>query len=69
MKRYLLDTNMVSFLLKERSPVFRRVANLALERLCISAVTKDVGSGVFPSARVDAGSFRSTITSTSTTVD
>ena len=40
MKRYMLDTNMVSFLLKERSPVFRRVASLPLERLCISAVTK-----------------------------
>ena len=36
----MLDTNMVSFLLKERSRVFRRVANLPLERLCISAVTK-----------------------------
>jgi tRNA(fMet)-specific endonuclease VapC len=36
----MLDTNMVSFLLKEGSPVFRRIANLPLERLCISAVTK-----------------------------
>lgn len=39
MKRYMLDTNTVSHLLKEHPPVMRRLASVPMASLCISAVT------------------------------
>jgi tRNA(fMet)-specific endonuclease VapC len=49
MKRYMLDTNMVSFLLDERSNVLNHAARVPMEALCISAVTK--GDMLFGVAR------------------
>jgi tRNA(fMet)-specific endonuclease VapC len=49
MKRYMLDTNMVSFLLNERLSVLDRASSVPMEALCISAVTK--GEMLFGVAR------------------
>jgi tRNA(fMet)-specific endonuclease VapC len=49
MKRYMLDTKMVSFLLNERLTVLDRVAAVPMEALCISVVTK--GEMLFGGAR------------------
>lgn len=40
MKRYMLDTNTVSFLLREHPGVSRRVMHEPMATLCISAVTE-----------------------------
>lgn len=40
MKRYLLDTNTVSFLIRMQSNVVRHVANLPIGSLSISAITE-----------------------------
>lgn len=40
MKRYLLDTNTVSFLIRMQPNVVRHVANLPMATLCISAITE-----------------------------
>ena len=40
MKRYLLDTNTVSHLLKGHPAVSRRVAEVPMAALCISAITE-----------------------------
>ena len=40
MKRYMLDTNMVSYLIKGHEIVARRVASAPMASLCISAVTE-----------------------------
>jgi tRNA(fMet)-specific endonuclease VapC len=40
MKRYLLDTNTVSHLLKEHSAVSRRIVATPIAALCISAITE-----------------------------
>lgn len=39
MKRYMLDTNTVSHLLREHPSVVRRIASVPMASLCISAVT------------------------------
>lgn len=40
MKRYMLDTNMVSYLIKEHPSVARRVVAVPMASLCISAITE-----------------------------
>jgi tRNA(fMet)-specific endonuclease VapC len=40
MKRYMLDTNTVSFLLREHPAVITRVTQLPMAELCISSVTE-----------------------------
>lgn len=40
MSQYMLDTNMVGFLIRGRSAVLRRVIEVSPGALCISAVTK-----------------------------
>ena len=40
MKRYMLDTNIVGFLIRGHSPVLSRVTQAPLGALCISAVTR-----------------------------
>lgn len=40
MKRYLLDTNTVSFLLREHPAVIKRLLQVPMEELCISAITQ-----------------------------
>ena len=40
MKRYMLDTNTVSHLLKEHPKVARRVVAVPISSLCISAITE-----------------------------
>lgn len=40
MKRYLLDTNTVSHLLKEHPAVARRIVETPIAALCISAITE-----------------------------
>lgn len=40
MKRYMLDTNMVSHLIKEHPSVVRRVVAVPMASLCISAITE-----------------------------
>jgi tRNA(fMet)-specific endonuclease VapC len=40
MKRYLLDTNTVSYLLRGHPDVARHVVSVPMAQLCISAVTK-----------------------------
>jgi tRNA(fMet)-specific endonuclease VapC len=40
MKRYMLDTNMVSYLVKEHVAVTRRVVETPMTALCISAITE-----------------------------
>ncbi len=40
MKRYMLDTNTVSHLIKEHPAVSRRVVGVAMASLCISAITE-----------------------------
>jgi tRNA(fMet)-specific endonuclease VapC len=39
MKRYMLDTNTVSHLVKKHPAVLRRIAELPMAALCISAIT------------------------------
>jgi tRNA(fMet)-specific endonuclease VapC len=40
MKRYMLDTNTVSFLLREHPSVIKRVTEVPMAELCISSVTE-----------------------------
>jgi tRNA(fMet)-specific endonuclease VapC len=40
MKRYMLDTNTVSFLLREHPSVIKRVTEMPMAELCISSVTE-----------------------------
>ena len=40
MKRYMLDTNTVSYLIKEHPAVIRRVVAAPITSLCISAITE-----------------------------
>jgi len=40
MKRYMLDTNTVSHLIKEHPAVARRVVNAPMTSLCISSITE-----------------------------
>jgi tRNA(fMet)-specific endonuclease VapC len=40
MKRYMLDTNTVSFLLREHPSVVKRVTQVPMADLCISSVTE-----------------------------
>jgi len=40
MRRYMLDTNMVSHLLKEHPAVVQRIVSVPMTSLCISAVTE-----------------------------
>jgi len=40
MKRYMLDTNMVSHLIREHPSVARRVVAVPMASLCISAITE-----------------------------
>src|SRR5659263_224318 len=40
MRRYLLDTNMVSHLIKEHPSVVQRIVSVPMASLCISAVTE-----------------------------
>ena len=40
MKQYMLDTNTVSYLVKQHSAVVRRVTAVPLPSLCISAITE-----------------------------
>jgi tRNA(fMet)-specific endonuclease VapC len=40
MKRYMLDTNTVSFLLREHPAVMSRVLQVPMAELCISAITE-----------------------------
>lgn len=40
MKRYMLDTNTVSYLIKEHPAVARRVVAVPMADLCISAITE-----------------------------
>jgi tRNA(fMet)-specific endonuclease VapC len=49
MKRYMLDTNMVSHLIKEHPVVTRRVVAAPMAALCISAIT--MGELLFGLAR------------------
>jgi len=39
MKRYMLDTNMVSHLIKAHPAVTQRIVDIPMEQLCISAIT------------------------------
>ena len=39
MKRYMLDTNTVSYLIKSHPPVARRVVAASMASLCVSAIT------------------------------
>ena len=39
MNRYMLDTNTVSYLVRQHPVVMRRVANVPVESTCISAIT------------------------------
>ena len=55
MSQYMLDTNMVGFLIRGRPAVLRRVTEAAPGALCISAVTK--GEIVFGLSRKPAGQF------------
>ena len=55
MSQYMLDTNMVGFLIRGRPAVLRRVTEAAPGALCISAVTK--GEIVFGLSRRRAGQF------------
>ena len=38
--RYMLDTNMVSHLIREKPPVVLRVVGLPMTSLCISTITE-----------------------------
>ena len=40
MKRYMLDTNMVSHLIREHPVVVRRIVSVPITSLCISAITE-----------------------------
>jgi tRNA(fMet)-specific endonuclease VapC len=55
MSQYMLDTNVVGFLIRGRSAVLRRVTEASPSPLCICTVTK--GEGVFGSSEGPAGQF------------